>query len=169
MKITCLSIAMLFILCACAQQSKNTNNYPAQVGDIAFDKALDDPSFTICNETEIQQYYNFGKGVQYVGEKPKITQHFKDGFNSKTRTGESGYLTIRFIVNCHGKTGRYRVEGMNSNFEIKEFDKAIVNQLLSLSKKLDGWIIGQHENQRFDYYQYLTFKLENGILTEIMP
>src|SRR5258708_16479364 len=67
----------LSALCSCGQQKQDTNNYPENVGDIAFNKNLDDPNFKVCNEKQVPQYYNFGKGLQYNGEKPKIIEHFK--------------------------------------------------------------------------------------------
>ena len=58
---------------------------------------------------------------------------------------------------------------MNSDFEEWSFDKKLVDELLTLTKTLDGWVVGEYEGQVFDYYQYLTFKIENGKLIEIMP
>lgn len=143
--------------------------YPPQVGDIAFDSEHDDVDFKICNENQIAQYYNFGKGLQYTGEKPKINEHFFSLFKASADAEESGFVTIRFIVNCHGKTGRFRMEGMDNDFHEKSFSKETTTQLLNLTRKLDGWIVPQHDGRSFDYYQYLTFKIEGGRLIEIMP
>ena len=78
-------------------------------------------------------------------------------------------MTIRFIVNCQGQTGRFRVQGMSYKYNEKTFNKNLTSQLLSLTKQLDGWIIGENGGKKFDYYQYLTFKIEKGKLIEIMP
>lgn len=139
------------------------------VGDIQFDPQIDDPGFKICDYEAVHQYYNFGKGLQYKGEKIKINEHFQGKLKTKEQPGESGFLTIRFIVNCEGETGRYRVQGMDNDYRPKDFNDELTAQLLNLTKQLTGWIPGEYEARRFDYYQYLTFKIENGHLIEIMP
>jgi hypothetical protein len=158
-------------LSSCAQSQKKESNYPLQVGDIYFDARIDDPNFKVCDESQVFQYYNFGKGLNYKGEKIKINEHFKTHFKSDNTITDSGYLTIRFIVNCKGETGRFRLLGMDTEYKEKVFNESLSSQLLQLTKQLDGWIVGEFEGERipFDYYQYLTFKLENGKLIEIMP
>lgn len=163
-----LTALLLSTLLSCGQKLENNAAYPLQVGDIPFDAKVDDPNFKLCDEGQVLQYYNFSKGLQYLGEKVKVNQHFEENFKPD-QNPESGYLTIRFIVNCAGKTGRYRVQGMTSDYIEKKFNDKLVAQLLSLTKKLDGWVTGEHDGKKYDYYQYLTFKIENGRLIEIMP
>jgi hypothetical protein len=164
-----LILILLTTLYSCGQAQKNEINYPLQVGDIYFDSKIDDPNFKLCDEERVFQYYNFGMGLLYKGEKIKINEHFRGELESKEKMDESGFLTIRFIVNCKGKAGRYRVQGMNNDYQEKQFNENLTNQLLSLTKQLDGWIVGEYEGRAYDYYQYLTFKIEKGKLIEIMP
>lgn len=156
-------------LYSCGQAPVKKTEYPLQVGDIYFDPKIDDPSFKLCDENRVLQYYNFGKGLLYKGEKVKLNEHFKDGLIKKEQKKETGFLTVRFIVNCEGKPGRYRVQGMDYEYKEKKFNNDLTSQLLSLTKQLDGWMIGEYEGKAYDYYQYLTFKIENGKLIEIMP
>lgn len=162
-------LLFLTIFHSCAQSVKEGDKYPPQVGDISFDKNIDDPNFKPCDESRVFQYYNFGKGLQYKGEKPAIDQYFKNKARLSERAGESGFLTIRFIVNCEGKTGRFRVMGMDAQYQEKQFEKSVVDALLFLTRQLDGWVVAHDDKNKFDYYQYLTFKLEDGKLIEIMP
>lgn len=165
------SICFLIFLSAlysCGQVSDKKSNYPENVGDISFDEKIDDPNFKVCNMDRIAQYFNFHEGLRYKGEKIKIVEHFKEGFKTSESINDTGYLTIRFIVNCKGETGMFRIQGMDNNYQEKQFDKTLTDQLLNLTKKLDGWIV-DYKEKTFDYHQYLTFKLENGKLLEIMP
>jgi hypothetical protein len=162
-------LLLLTTLCSCEKPQEKDVSYPVQVGDIYFDSRLDDPAFKPCNEDRVLQYYNFGKGLLYKGEKIKINEHFQDGLKTQEQQDESGFLTIRFIVTCEGKTGRFRVQGMNNDYTEKAFNENLTNQLLRLTKQLDGWIVGEYEGKAYDYYQYLTFKIEQGELIEIMP
>lgn len=163
-----LTALLLSTLLSCGQKLEDSAVYPLQVGDIPFDPKVDDPNFKLCDEGQILQYYNFSKGFQYQGEKVMVNQHFEENFKAG-QNPESGFLTIRFVVNCEGKTGRYRVQGMTSEYIEKKFDDKLVTQLLSLTKQLDGWGTGEYDGKKYDYYQYLTFKIENGRLIEIMP
>ena len=54
-------------------------------------------------------------------------------------------------------------------FCVISINKDISEQLLNITKSLDGWVIGKHEGKAYDYYQYLTFKIEDGELIEILP
>jgi hypothetical protein len=160
-------VSMLCIF-ACAQTKEPTQQYPAHVGDIAHNEKLDDVNFDVCNEGQVYQYYNFGRSVQYKGEKRAIDNHFKKE-RIKGTAEDSGFITIRFIVNCEGKTGRFRVQSMDKDFKETQFSSALANTLLEKVKAMDGWIAAQHEGRTFDYYQYLTFKFDRGHLIEIMP
>lgn len=159
----------LTALYACGQTKDEQYNYPLQVGDIYFDAKLDDSSFKLCDETRVFQYYNFGNGLQYKGEKITIIEHFTASYKSSEVADETDFTTIRFIVNCNGQTGRFRVLGMDNNYKQKVFSDSITNQLLKLTKSLNSWIVGEHDQKIYDYYQYLTFKIEGGKLIEIMP
>lgn len=159
---------IIMTLNSCGQAQNNVATYPEHVGDIAFDASFDDPNFKVCNK-EIFQYYNFGKGLQYKGEKIAIDKYFGENFKNARQEDETGFLTIRFIVNCEGGTGRFRVEGMDNNYQIKKFKNDLTDQILKLTKQMDGWIAGNFEGRKMDYYQYLTFKLEVGQIIEIMP
>lgn len=154
---------------ACGQRAENAKDYLAQVGDIVPNAALDDPNFAPCHEPGINQYYNFGNGVQYRGEKPALTKFFADHLRIQASTDESGYITIRFIVNCKGETGRFRIETMDKNMKPKKFNGEFTDALLDMTRQLDGWLPGVYEGREYDYYQYLTFKIEQGKLVEILP
>lgn len=143
---------------------------PNNVGDIEFDPKLDDFEFQTCSQDEIPQYYNFYGALMYEGEKYALDEQIYRRFKEKKRTkNESGYITIRFVVNCNGETGRFRTIQMDSHYSPKEFDKSIVEQLQSITKSLDGWLPAEWENAKLDYYQHLTFKIERGKITDILP
>ena len=161
-------IFLLMSICSCSQTTSQKPTYPQQVGDSKFDQNIDDPAFRVCNQDTVLQYYNFGKGLQYKGEKIEIEEHFNQLKITKLST-ESGFITIRFIVNCEGKTGRYRVQEMDKTYAEKKFSKEFTARYLKLTMQLSGWEVGELEGKVYDYYQYLTFKIEDGQLKEIMP
>lgn len=171
MKIYSLFILVTFFLFSACQSKKDSPNeiYPKHVGDILFDAELDDPNFKMCSEYRSRQYYNGGTGLNYDGEKKAILEHFEEYYKSNPLERENGFITIRFIVNCERKTGRFRVFSMDMEYQERVFDERITAQLLKLTKELDGWNFPPPKRRKLDYYQYLTFKIESGQITEIMP
>jgi hypothetical protein len=168
------SIRLIFVLLfgsvlldACAQEK--TTDYPDFVGDIAYVPDQDDVGFKVCNASNVAQYYNFGKGLQFNGEKSKIIKHFEKHYSAAKFKGESGYIRVRFIVNCEGNAGRFRVQEMDLSLEPKTFGNGLAKELLKITGSLQGWGIATYEEQVFDYYQHLVFKIEDGKLTEILP
>ncbi|MCB0488244.1 MAG: hypothetical protein KDC99_07200 [Cyclobacteriaceae bacterium] len=161
---------ILIALCSCGQNATKTDfEYPLQVGDITFDPEVDDPSFKLCDEERVLQYYNFGKGLQYKGEKPAINEYFLKSVPISGASDDTGYLTLRFVVNCGGKTGRFRVLGIDQGYSEREFSADLTSKLLKATRQLDGWVVGEYDGRVFDYYQYLTFKIERGKLIEVLP
>lgn len=159
---------LLPILFSC-QAEKTVTVYPNQVGDIVFDKSKDDPAFKRCmNKDYGIQYYNDSKGYQYNGEKIAIIQaldHLKLSSSQKI----NGSITIRFLVNCEGTTGLFRVQQMDENYTEAHFDKEFVEKILDFTKSLNGWLPKEYQGHKIDYYQYLTYKIENGKIAEILP
>jgi hypothetical protein len=167
---TRLSLLLIFQLalfsCNQAQQQTMEKEY-VNVGSIKSDLSLDEPSFTVCDEQRIFEYYNFQKGFQFEGEKVTLINYFKT--NYKVQANDTGYFTVRFVVNCRGETGRFRTEAMNFSYQPVEMNEETTRQLLKLCKEVKGWGIGVYQDKERDYYQYLTFKIEKGQLTEILP
>lgn len=164
------AILLLALLFSCSRTTApKESKYLRMVGDIESDPKQDDPAFKLCNEAQAKQYHNFEQGFQYKGEKPQLKRVFEQGYSAKKMAGESGLIRIRFLVNCKGETGRFRLMGMNERYEPKTFDASITRQLLKLTKNLTGWKLMPNENAPEDYYQYLIFKIQDGQLIEIMP
>ncbi len=163
-------VATLCLLGSCQSLKKTSDSkYLRWVGDIAFDPTLDDASFVVCNEEKAKQYHNFSKGMQYRGEKHALIKVFTEKYQAPKDSKETGLIRIRFIVNCKGETGRFRVQGMSEDYQEHKFDPKITIQLQRLTKSLVGWMRRPNDDNAEDYYQYLIFKINKGQLIEIMP
>jgi hypothetical protein len=145
--------------------------YLAHVGNILPDSTLDDPAFAVCFENYHTQYYSFDPGTAgYTGEKPAIEAYFQERFQyDKSSAKENGYITVRFIVNCKGQTGRFRTKEIGLNYKPKTFRGGISAHLLDLTRNMKGWQPGTYKGGQYDYYQYLTFTIENGKILRITP
>lgn len=163
-------ILIFFVACKTESKPIDKKAYPRMVGDIAKDSLIDDPNFKACDSLgRAAQYFHKQKSFAYTGEKAAVLKVFKKNFKPLEKDNQNGWIRIRFMVNCEGKTGRFRM--IESNFDYEEFlfDKFISDQLMSITKSLGGWEIASNEKFSYDYYQYLIFKIENGQLIEILP
>ncbi len=165
-----LSLFFLIPLISFGQNKTIANpEYPNNVGDIEFNSKTDKKDFELCNKNHIYQYFNNSGGLEYEGEKLEIEKVFKENYKSEKINNETGLIRINFIVNCKGKTDRFRLISMDENYNEKLFLKSITDQLLAITKNLNGWKAKKIKERDIDYYQYLIFKIENGQLKEILP
>ncbi len=162
-------IFILLQIISCSHESVPPPKYLRWVGDIAYDPKTDKADFQLCTPDDIKQYHNFGFGFLYKGEKIGLEEEIKSQYNEQNAAAQSGWLRIRFVVNCRGETDRFRIIGMDNNKAAFTFDKSISEQLLSICKSLNGWLILPDQDAPKDYYMYLSFKLENGKIKEILP
>ena len=173
MRQTFLIIGFLFSLFSSCQSEKKVGQeqkYLRWVGDIEQDGQIDDDDFRICNsENEVFQYFNLGNGPVYSGEKPVVLESFQANYKVVSDTSQNGLIRIRFVVNCQGKAGRFRVIQSDYNYQKKEFPQEIIDQLLNITKGIEDWAILYKEEQAVDYYMYLVFKIEAGQIIEILP
>ena len=86
--------------------------------------------------------------------------------------GQSGLIRFRFVVNCRGEAGRFEVLEVDENYEKCSFDLRIIDQLNDICRtKLPAWEPGKPngETEPIDTVCLLTFRLKDGLITEIFP
>jgi len=132
------------------------------VGDIPFDPALDDPHFQLNDSTRVFQYYNSNSWwldhkSAYRALFLKAAGELPAGPSAQTQT-QNGWLTIRFIVNARGETGRYRLLEMDSAYQSFHFDPRLSACLLAATKRA-SWVPAHYHGKTYDTYQYITFHL----------
>lgn len=160
---------ILYLITSSCSENKKQEPYFNDLGEIPFDNQLDDKNFNVCHEDLTMTFNYAGFGLVYEGEKRQIINTFKDKFKYPETKGQTGFITVRFIINCEGETGRFRVIEMDLNLKAKRFDKNISNQILNITKGLDGWKPLDRWEKVWDVQQYLTFKFEDGVITDILP
>lgn len=149
---------------------KRANHKKKRIGYIDPENTLsDDSDFTICGlEESIMDYYNLDPSAQYIDRKGEMRRLILDQFDKSKLQGQSGMLTFRFVVNCKGEAGRFVVNGVDSDFQKKEFSKETINHLLKILQGLGSWQdLGGKEEK--DAYVYITFKIENEEISDILP
>jgi hypothetical protein len=169
-----INLLFSFLLLNCDNvQNESTTNYkypPRYIDDIAHDPHSDSSSFELCKSDNLTiQYFNNSLGLEYKGEKNAIYQAYNKNYISENVPKENGLVRIRFIVNCKGETGRFRIISMDEQYRENKIDTSITNQLLRITKNLEGWKPKKLDGELVDYYQYLIFKIQEGTITQILP
>jgi hypothetical protein len=83
----------------------------------------------------------------------------------------SGYITFRFTVDCEGKLmQRIQVLQTDEKYVSTHFDKSLVNELFAFLKTLDKWkTVKTQDGEAFSYKAFITFKIKNGKVINIIP
>ena len=135
-----------------------------RVGDISFNEELDDSFFKVCDETRILQYYSVN--ANYQNGRKALKKEIWETIEPLTFKA-SGYITFRFIINCDGEIGRFRVKTIDSELKKNEFDSDKIKTLQSSIENLKHWSAGALGTKTFDSYFVLNFKIETDKITDI--
>ena len=82
---------------------------------------------------------------------------------------ESGYLNFRFLVNCDGNPGWFEIIQMNLDLEEKELNTEMVDSLLTFTAMPENWNTLEFREDSGNYYMYISYRIENGKVVEIIP
>lgn len=125
--------------------------------------------FQLCFEEKIFPYYYGRKAAGFAEGKDVLRKYFYSQYSNRGITNESGYVTVRFIINCKGEAGRFELLQTGLDFKKKRFSPLISRQLLELTRKLESWRPLEYYGDRYDSFFHLSFKITNGDLEEILP
>jgi hypothetical protein len=129
----------------------------------------DDLNFHLCDkEADILDYYNTDPDSHHP-HKDSLRMQLAKSIDTNKLKQESGYLTFRFVMNCKGERGRYICEEANLDFEPKRFDKEVRDYLLKQVIKTKGWKPQPLGEETRDAYVYITFRLKDGKIIELLP
>lgn len=131
------------------------------------EKALGDKNFSVCDEDFIIQYYNPDR-ARYSEGKNGLRQHIRSRYKNKGYS-DSGYLNIRFVINCKGEAGRYLIHQNDLNLNPTKLDPNMVDQLFDITTELKTWHPNYTHDAYRDSYMYISYRIEHGNITEILP
>ena len=153
-------IYLLLMLASCQSEKPTSGQiYPDQLGSIAFDAAMDSPDFKLCDETNL---VHSRTSLAYKGGKAKIEVLTREWLANGIGVDFEGFVSVHFLVNCQGRSGRVRLNAMDGSFAQKEAPEALVNQLRNMVLSLDEWVIMKPTNTGKDHSSYLIFKIVKG-------
>jgi len=154
-----------------ANFNKMVNHGRHRIAYIDPTKTLDNnPDFKICHQ-DVADYYNHEKGHQPIlrGGKSAMNKILAERVDDNKLFTESGYLTLRFVINCEGEAGRFTTEQTDLAFQAKVFNQETVDHFYDIIKDIKDWRKTIIRDEPRDAYAYITFKLKDGKVIELLP
>lgn len=130
-------------------------------------KSLLSEGFEVCDTNYIIQYYNPERATYSKG-KNGLRKFILSNYENRNYS-DSGYLNIRFIINCKGEAGCYVIHENDLNLTPKTFNEDLKQQLFLLTTQLKKWNPNFTYEKHRDSYMYISYRIENGEITEIIP
>jgi hypothetical protein len=144
-------------------------DYKHQVGYIKASNKDDSKDFKLCFPEKLFPYYYGRYPASYSAGKKALRDYFYTRYHNEGFNHQSGYITIRFIINCEGKAGSYEVRQVGVDFKKKKFSKCIVEKLVELTQSLQYWKPLEFYGDRYDSFYHISFKIVNGEIQDILP
>ncbi len=126
--------------------------------------------FELCgSEKAIVDYYNGDPDGGFLGGKKKLLSLIQEQLQPEKLGAEEGMLTYRFVISCEGKAGRFIAQGYDFDYQPKDFEATTLNHLLSILLNLNTWQACVIEGENRDSYAYLSFKIKNNEIIDVLP
>ena len=159
----------ILLLASCDYYIVNPHHH--QVGHIEL-KGSDQKGFSPCFKEKLFAHHTAWNRYwiyKFPPGKDSLRLYYNQRFDNQGIVNQSGYITLRFIINCKGEAGNYEVESLGLDYKKKDFNKELINHLLDLTQSIKTWHPYTHGDSTFDSFTHLTFKIDNGELLEILP
>jgi hypothetical protein len=129
---------------------------------------------TFAQNEKCHKIYNYfyGVGGKYPENSASLLKEAQIFLQQKNQNYlNSGYITFRFMVNCEGKLlPKTQILQTDEKYLNYHFEKNLVNELFAFLKTLDKWRIAKSkEGYTYSYKAFLTFKIKNGKVVNIIP
>lgn len=166
------SFLLLILLIRVMTFSQNTVpqhlNVKEKIGWIQYDKSLDNSNFKVCDELNIEEYYqvnpSYGEGLPSI--KKYISAHQQE---LEALCKKDGYVIVRFVINCQGQTDRYRTKFMLLNYTDENTVNAeLQKKIIQLMRDMGNWTPGKYDGKTYDCYQHLKFLFKNSKLVDVL-
>ena len=149
--------SMLFLLCFCsilgyAQEDTIEKTAKFFVG------------FNLVSLTSIDAHTSL-----VVGGKGGLWEMVENNLDPSLLKGQDGYFTFRFVVNCKGEAGRFTTEESDLKYNKKEFSSELRNHFLEMLLGVPQWESLTINGEPRDAYVYVTFKIKDDEIIEILP
>jgi hypothetical protein len=116
--------------------------------------------------------YYYSMGTKYPKNSASLLKDVQSWLQRQNKNyANSGYITFRFMIDCEGKLlPKTQVLQTDEKYTVFHFEKELVNELFAFLQTLDKWRIARsQEGNTYNYKAFLTFKIKNGKVINIVP
>tara|TARA_R110001583_G_scaffold57677_2_gene172523 strand:+ start:23714 stop:24262 length:549 start_codon:yes stop_codon:yes gene_type:complete len=142
--------------------------YKNYIGYIGQEKALLNDVYTLCDGGNIYHTYSSASLKAYAGTKKQFRTALTENY-SGDKFNDSGYLNFRFLVNCDGNAGWFEIIQMNLDLEETKLNPQMVDSLFTFTAMPQNWKELDFHEKSSNYYMYVSYRIENGKVVEIVP
>ncbi len=125
--------------------------------------------FLCKDRDQIYDYYNSDIPAGFPGGKGPLKKFVFKHLDESKLAKESGFLTFRFVINCKGEADWYTLEQADFDYKPMSFSQSTIDHLLSILQKVPTWHASKIRGELGDAYAYITFKLNDGEIFEMLP
>ena len=143
-----------------------SEKYQFHIGRISPEGAVQLDSIKNYNGQSIVGYWSSSAPEIYKGSKYQFKKNILANYDGE-HYSDFGYLNYRFYINDKGKVIMYKINPMNMNLESSKMNDSLISDITKLVIQKKHWYPILEEETT--YYMHLTFKIENGEITEIIP
>ena len=129
---------------------------------------------TITTDTACKDYtiYYYQVGGKYLESSVTILKKVQTYLQHADKVGTgSGYITFRFRIDCTGhRTKRTQLLQTDESYKSYHFNEAFVNELYLFLNTLNNWKAAKdNSGNSFSYIAFITFKIKDGKVINIIP
>lgn len=162
-----LTIAFIIstVLLLCSKQSLAQNI-------ILPDGAYMDTTSVLNEKCPKQFAYFYSVGGKYPENSTSLLKKVQAYLQQKNETyTNSGYITFRFMIDCEGRrVPKTELLQTDEKYGVFHFEKKLVDELFIFLKTLDKWVVAKStDGKAYAYKAFLTFKIKNGKVINIIP
>jgi hypothetical protein len=145
-------------------------NFILPDGEYMDTTSIQDTKDTACFISPYNYYYSFG--AKYPENSASLLNEAQLYLQKKHAAYcGSGYITLRFSIDCEGRmTKKVQVLQTNEQYTSYHFERALVNELYAFLQTLVKWKVANPlPGKNFYYMTFVTFKIRNGKIINIIP
>ncbi|MEO0732963.1 MAG: hypothetical protein AAFZ52_09015 [Bacteroidota bacterium] len=136
------------------------------LGYIPHDPQLDDSAYTVCDSTKIHSGRN---RLHYAAGTEKLREDIRANYVYSPKYATfNGYVIVRFLVNCQGQTGRYRVQALHPDFSPATAPATLLPHLTDLIRRLNNWTKSPEYGRQAEYAKYINLQFTDGKLQYVL-
>jgi hypothetical protein len=121
----------------------------------------------LCEPTYRNDYYHYS--AKNNKSSYQILKEWQSVFKKPADFKQTGFLTIKFIINCRLELCCFHIYEMDDRYQPIAFDENVKAQLMTFINNLGGWKVVEEKGKPTNYRYYLNFVIKNGEFKRVSP